>query len=144
LFDVIQPNFAIFGEKDFQQLMVIKALVDKFSLGIEIIAMPTFREPDGLAMSSRNIRLNDEQRDKASEIYRQLELIRAEIHSGANNFSVLEQLAIQNLSKAGFVPEYVVIRETSTLLPPTNHSDHKVILVAAKLGETRLIDNIRV
>lgn len=144
LFDLIQPNIAIFGEKDFQQLMVIKALVDKFSLEIEIIGMPTFREEDGLAMSSRNIRLNEEQREKAAQIYRQLELVRTEINAGANNFAVLEQLAIENLSKVGFVPEYVVVRETHTLLPPKNHSNSKVILVAAKLGETRLIDNIRV
>lgn len=144
LFDLIQPNMAIFGEKDFQQLMVIEKLVKTFSLDIEIIGMPIFREEDGLAMSSRNIRLNERQREKASEIYKQLVLIKEDINAGANNFTVLEQLAIENLRKAGFEPEYVVVRETSSLLLPKNHSDQKVILAAAKLGEIRLIDNLRV
>ncbi|MCW8899800.1 MAG: pantoate--beta-alanine ligase [Gammaproteobacteria bacterium] len=144
LFGLIQPNIAIFGEKDFQQLMVIQKLVKEFSLDIEIVGMPIFREEDGLAMSSRNLRLTEAEREKAAEIYQQLALLRKEILAGANNFAVLEQLAIENLIKAGFEPEYVVIRETSTLLPPVNHSDDKVILIAAKLGETRLIDNIRV
>ena len=144
LFDLIQPDTAIFGEKDFQQLMLIQKLVKEFSLDIQIIGMPTFREEDGLAMSSRNIRLSEEQREKASEIYKQLVQIKDEINAGANNFAVLEQLAIENLAKAGFEPEYVVIRETSTLLPPKDHSDEKVILAAAKLGDIRLIDNLRV
>lgn len=144
LFEIIQPNIAIFGEKDFQQLMVIQQLIAKFSLDIEIVGMPIFRERDGLAMSSRNRRLSEEQREIAPELYRQLELIKAEINAGANNFAVLEQLAIENLSKAGFEPEYVVVRETSTLLPPKNHEDSKVILAAAKLGDIRLIDNLRV
>jgi pantoate--beta-alanine ligase len=144
LFDLIQPNMAIFGEKDFQQLMVIEKLVKTFSLDIEIIGMPIFREEDGLAMSSRNIRLSERQREKASEVYKQLVLIKEDINAGANNFAVLEQLAIENLRKAGFEPEYVVVRETSSLLPPKSHSDSKVILAAAKLGEIRLIDNLRV
>ena len=144
LFDLIQPNVAIFGEKDFQQLMVIRKLVKEFSLDIDIIGMPIFREENGLAMSSRNLRLNEEEREKSGEIYCQLQLLRNEILAGANNFALLEQLAIENLLKAGFDPEYVVVRETTSLLPPKNHSDEKVILIAAKLGRTRLIDNIRV
>ena len=144
LFDLIQPNSAIFGEKDFQQLMVIKQLVEIFSLDIEIIGMPIFRETDGLAMSSRNLRLSKNEREKASEIFRQLESVKAALDSGTTDFSALEAKACENLASAGFIPEYVVIRETDTLLPPKNHSDLKVILVAAKLGEIRLIDNLRV
>lgn len=144
LFDLIQPNSAIFGEKDFQQLIVIKQLVDMFSLDIEIIGMPIFRETDGLAMSSRNLRLSENEREKASEIYRQLESVKAALDMGAMNFSELEAKACENLASAGFIPEYVVIRETDTLLPPKKHDDSKVILAAAKLGEIRLIDNLRV
>ena len=144
LFDLIQPNSAIFGEKDFQQLMVIKQLVEMFSLDIEIIGMPVFRETDGLAMSSRNLRLSEDERKKASEIYRQLESVKAALDMGAMNFSELEAKACENLASAGFIPEYVVIRETDTLLPPKKHDDSKVILAAAKLGEIRLIDNLRV
>lgn len=144
LFDLIQPNSAIFGEKDFQQLMVIKQLVEMFSLDIEIIGMPIFREPDGLAMSSRNLRLSEDERKKASEIFRQLESVKAALDMGSMDFSGLEAKACENLASAGFIPEYVVIRETDTLLPPKKHNDSKVILAAAKLGEIRLIDNLRV
>lgn len=144
LFDLIQPNSAIFGEKDFQQLMVIKQLVEMFSLDIEIIGMPIFRESDGLAMSSRNLRLSKDEREKASEIYRQLESVKAALDMGAMNFSELEAKACENLAFAGFIPEYVVIRETDTLLPPKKHDESKLILAAAKLGEIRLIDNLRI
>lgn len=142
LFDLIQPNNAIFGEKDFQQLMVIKKLVEQFSLDIEIIAMPTLREQDGLAMSSRNIRLSEAERQKAAEIYRQLQLVKNEVQAGVASFAELEHEACENLSSSGFVPEYVAIRSTNTLLSPESLDESKVILVAAKLGKIRLIDNI--
>lgn len=144
LFDTIEPTMALFGEKDFQQVMVIKRLVEKFSLNIEIIAMPTLREPDGLAMSSRNTRLNDNERSKAAEIYKILSSVRTALYSGCHDYAELEQQAYDNLQKAGFVTEYVVIREITTLLPPQTQSNNMVILAAAKLGKTRLIDNIRV
>ena len=146
LFEIIQPNIAIFGEKDFQQLMVIKQLVEKFSLDIKIIGMPIFRESDGLAMSSRNIRLSENERKKAAEIYRQLESVKAAILASTNldpaDFAAFERTASDNLVAAGFTPEYVAIRCIDTLLPPQNRTDTKVILVAAKLGKIRLIDNI--
>ena len=144
LFDIIQPNSAVFGEKDFQQLMVINQLAEKFSLDIEIIGMPIFREQDGLAMSSRNIRLSDIERKKAPEIFRQLKSVKAAINTGSADFAELERITCENLAAAGFVPDYVAIRETDTLLPPQNHNNSMVVLIAAKLGKTRLIDNIRV
>ena len=142
LFDVIQPNSAIFGEKDFQQLMVIKQLVEKFSLDIEIIGMPIFREDDGLAMSSRNIRLTEAERKKAPEIYQQLQSLKAAIKDGSTNFVELERITCEKLATAGFLPDYVAIRDRSTLLPPQKQDKSKVILIAAKLGKIRLIDNI--
>ena len=144
LFDIIQPTHALFGEKDFQQLIVIQQLVNKFSLDINIIGMPIFREQSGLAMSSRNVNLTKEQRNKASEIFSQLENIKAEIKTGESNFSKLEQRSKQILAQAGFVPDYVKICDVETLAPASNHSKNKVILIAAKLGEIRLIDNLRV
>ena len=148
LFDIVQPSTAIFGDKDFQQLMVIKLLVEKFSLDIEIIGMPIYRENDGLAMSSRNIRLTATERNKASEIYQQLESIKSLIKASNNlslsDFNAFEQSACENLSAAGFVPEYVAIRKTNTLLPLESPDEAKVILIAAKLGQIRLIDNILV
>ena len=142
LFDLIRPDSAIFGEKDFQQLMVIKQLVEKFSLDIEIIGMPIFREDDGLAMSSRNVRLSEIERNKAPEIYRQLESVKSAIQAGATNFAELERNMCENLALAGFSPDYVAIRDAETLLPLENHAKRKVILVAAKLGKIRLIDNL--
>ena len=144
LFDLIQPNVAVFGEKDFQQLMVIKQLVEKFSFDIEIVAMPTLRELDGLAMSSRNIRLSENERKKAPEIYRQLTSVKAAINAGSTDFIELERTTCRNLSSVGFIPDYVAIRETDTLLPAQNHNKSMVILIAARLGQIRLIDNIRI
>ena len=144
LFEIVQPSTAIFGEKDFQQLMVIKQLVETFSLDVEIIGMPIFRESSGLAMSSRNLRLSADEHEKAPEIYRQLEFLKTALDMGTIDFSDLEAKACENLESAGFIPEYVVIREISTLLPPKDHSDSMVILAAANLGEIRLIDNLRV
>ena len=143
LFDIVLPTYAIFGEKDFQQLMLIEQLVSKFDLDIKIITMPTFRESDGLAMSSRNTRLDENTRIKASEIYRQLSLIKSSVNGGEVDFHLLEKSAFENLEKAGFLTEYVAIRDANTLLPPEKSTSQLVALVAAKLGEIRLIDNIR-
>lgn len=148
LFEIIRPNVAVFGEKDFQQLMVIKQLVEISPLDVEIIGMPTFREQDGLAMSSRNIRLSENERKKAPAIYQQLKSIKSAINASTNidtaDFAKLERRACESLAAMGFVPDYVAIRETDTLSIPKNHNNSLVILVAAKLGQIRLIDNIRV
>lgn len=144
LFDLIQPDYAVFGEKDFQQLMIIQQLVKQYSFAIEIVSMPTFREPDGLAMSSRNIRLSKSERVTAPVIYQNLLSVKSALNTGNTDYSSLEKAACENLVKEGLIPEYFVIRQPHTLQPPENHTDNKVILVAAKLGETRLIDNIRV
>lgn len=143
LFDLVLPTYSVFGEKDFQQLMVIQQLVDAFELDTKIISMPTFRESDGLAMSSRNIRLDENERSKATEIYRQLSLIKLSVNEGGLDFHSMEEAAFDILEKSGFLPEYVVIRDADTLLPPEKSTSRLVALVAAKLGEIRLIDNIR-
>ena len=110
--------------------------------------MPIFCDSDGLAMSSRNIRLSETERTKAAEIYRQLESVKAAIKASTNpglaDFAELERTASENLAAAGFIPEYVAIRHTGTLLSPQNSADSTVILIAAKLGKIRLIDNILV
>lgn len=143
LFDLIEPKVAIFGEKDFQQLMVIKQLVKQFSQNIDIIGMPTFREANGLAMSSRNLRLSDSQRDNAGAIYLLLNEIKAELKGGETNYPELEQAASDKLANLGFIPDYVAIREVETLLTPKSSNSEKVTLIAAKLGDVRLIDNMR-
>lgn len=144
LFDLIQPHTAIFGKKDFQQLRVIQKLVETFSLEIDIIAMPILREKDGLAMSSRNRRLSKEERQLAPEIFRQIESVKIAICGGATHFVELEQKVSHYLTALGFTPEYVAVCESRTLLPAQAHDKLKVILVAAKLGKVRLIDNILV
>ena len=147
-FEIIQPDIAVFGEKDFQQLMLINQLVEKYSLDINIIGMSTFREHDGLAMSSRNTRLNEDERKKAPIIYQHLtsakETINASLNMNSADFAELERTTYESLTKAGFVPEYVAIRETASLQPPTSNTKPLLVLIAAKLGEVRLIDNIRV
>ena len=144
LFDIIQPDFAVFGEKDFQQLMIIQQLVKQYSLEIDVVAMPTFRESGGLAMSSRNIRLSKTEREIAPVIYQNLLSVKSALNTGNTDYAFLEKEACDKLKKAGLVPEYFVIRQAATLQTPENHASDRVILVAAKLGETRLIDNIRV
>lgn len=144
LFDLIQPNSAVFGEKDFQQLIVIKQLVESFSLDVEVVGGPIFREKDGLAMSSRNLRLTEIERSKASEIFQQLNWIKSELNKGETDFTRLEVLASQNLVSAGFNPYYVAICEIDTLLPVKKVGDSMIILAAARLGEIRLLDNLKV
>lgn len=144
LFDLVQPDIALFGNKDFQQVSVIKRLVEKFSLAIKIVTMPTMREHDGLAMSSRNIRLSPAQRKQAPEIYRNLTLLKSALNEGNADYAALEKRGFENLKKAGFEPDYVVIRDSETLFAPASGNGQKVILIAAKLGEVRLIDNIQV
>ncbi|MDH5396421.1 MAG: pantoate--beta-alanine ligase, partial [Gammaproteobacteria bacterium] len=144
LFDLVRPNQAIFGDKDFQQVMVIKQLVTQFSFDIEIVTMPTLRENDGLAMSSRNTRLTAEQRAKAPEIYKNLQIIKTALEEGCVDYIFLENQSFNNLIAAGFVPEYVVIRDAKNLLDPEKHDEPKSVLIAAKLGDVRLIDNIQV
>ena len=141
---MIQPNSAIFGEKDFQQLIVIKQLVERFSLDVEIVGMPTFRQKNGLAMSSRNLRLTKVECSKASEIFQQLSWIKSELTKGETDYAHLEVIAYNKLASIGFSPDYVAICEIDSLFPAKKVGDSKIILAAAKLGEIRLIDNLKV
>lgn len=144
LFELVQPDYAIFGEKDFQQLIVIKQLVKRFALNIEVIGMPTFRAEDGLAMSSRNVYLSAAERKTAPILHQTLNWLKELLISGVTDYQELEKEALLKLEKAGFEPDYVVIREVETLAEVQAYEVQKVILAAAKLGKTRLIDNIRV
>jgi pantoate--beta-alanine ligase len=142
LFCIVTPDVAVFGEKDFQQLAVIRQLVRDLDLGVEIVAGPTVREPDGLALSSRNQYLSPEQRLQAPALYRTLAAARRRLAAGDRSFSAIEQEARAALTAAGFEPDYVAIRRASDLAPPGDDDD-LVVLGAARLGTTRLIDNLR-
>ncbi len=144
LFNCVQPDLAVFGEKDFQQLLIIRRLVTDLNMPIELVGLPTVREADGLAMSSRNQRLSRDERNIAPQLYRQLQGIREILLNGNSDYVSLEQAATERLQQLGFEPEYVAIRDADSLLDINNATQNRVILAAARLGHTRLIDNLRV
>ncbi len=144
LFNMVQPDVALFGEKDFQQLLVIRLMVLDLSLPIEIIGVPTEREADGLARSSRNGYLTSEEREHAPALYQTLRAVADALAAGNSDYPALEQEAAQRLSNAGFRPDYISIRRASDLGQPDGTEPDLVILAAAYLGKARLIDNLRV
>jgi pantoate--beta-alanine ligase len=143
LLNLVQPDVALFGEKDFQQLMIIRRAADDLCMPIEIVGVETMREPDGLAMSSRNRYLSPEDRALAPTIFRELEHARQQIESGQRNFEALERAGFEALKRAGFRPDYFSIRDASNLAAPSPQSAEVVILTAARIGRARLIDNVR-
>lgn len=146
LFNLVQPDIAVFGEKDFQQLMLIRQMVRDLDMDIQIVGLPTVREADGLAMSSRNGYLTPQERQKASGFNQTLREVAAALQAGNTDCELLQTQALHTLAQCGFRPDYVEIRQVTDLLPPTDcqQSDELVILGSAWLGKARLIDNIRV
>jgi len=144
LFNLVQPDVAVFGEKDFQQLTIIRRMVADLNFPLEIIAQPTAREADGLAKSSRNAYLSDDERQRAPALYETLKLMAEQLHSGRSDIERLQAEGRAALLVSGFVPDYVAIRRVEDLAEPCSVEDALVVLVAARLGQTRLIDNIRV
>jgi pantoate--beta-alanine ligase len=142
LFNLVQPRTAVFGQKDFQQLRVIRDLVRQFNLPIDIVAGATLREPDGLAMSSRNGYLSAAERQQAPQLQRELATLAAAMQAGERDFEALAATARRHLNMAGWRVDYVAVRDTATLAPPGPDSLHLVVLGAAWLGSTRLIDNL--
>ena len=140
LFHQVQPDVAVFGEKDWQQLQVIRRMVGDLHMPIEIIGHPTARDPDGLAMSSRNQYLSGEQRAVAPEIHRSLVQITDALAAGRRDYAALQAAAVSRLASAGFRPQYVEIRAPD-LSDARPGATEWVVLVAAFLGKTRLIDN---
>lgn len=142
LFNMVQPDLAVFGEKDYQQLAVIRALVQDLNMPIQIIGAPTQRAEDGLALSSRNGYLSDEQRATAPALYRGLQTIAEELRRGARDYARLIETTQAQQRTAGFIPDYLEIRNAVNLRPAQVDDHHLVILTAAQLGSTRLIDNL--
>lgn len=142
LFNLLQPDLAVFGQKDFQQLKVIERMVRDLSLPVKIMAAATMRADDGLALSSRNQYLSAQERELAPLIYATLQQMR-ELMDKGHAWSVIEQAATSKLAKAGFVPDYAVIRRAEDLAEPARGEHEGLIgLIAARLGHTRLIDNL--
>ena len=142
LFNMVQPDLAVFGEKDFQQLAVIRTLVRDLNMPIQIIGEPTVRAEDGLALSSRNGYLSAEQRAAAPALYRTLQQLASAIRDGNRDFAQLIEAGQACLVSAGFRPDYLEIREASSLRPAQANDTQLVILGAAFMGTTRLIDNL--
>lgn len=144
LFNIVQPQSAVFGKKDYQQLYLIRRMTAQFNLPIEIIGGETVRAADGLALSSRNQYLSVAERTEAVFLYQSLVDIRRAIMDGATDFLELERQATEALAKRGWQVDYVAIRAQSDLAEPTVNERNLVILAAARLGQTRLIDNLEV
>ena len=152
LFSCVQPKVAVFGKKDYQQLMIIRQMAKQFALPVEIIPGETIRADDGLALSSRNIFLSAEERAEAPELQRVLKEVREQVlqlgSRNTNNLSEIEKVAVAKLVGRGWEPDYIAIRQQGDLAPATNKSlqagEPLVILTAAKLGKTRLIDNLEI
>lgn len=144
LFHIVDPDVAVFGEKDFQQLTVIRHMVADLCIPIEIIGAPTVRDHDGLAMSSRNQYLTAAERALAPQIYVALQAAARRVRAGDVDFASIERAGFHELESAGFRPDYFSIRKAQDLRPATAQARELVILTAARIGKARLIDNVQV
>lgn len=144
LFNLVQPDLAVFGEKDYQQLIVIRRMVEDLCFPVEVVPAPTGRESDGLAMSSRNQYLKAAERRKAPALHRELERAAKKISGGDREFPQICDVALEELRKEGFRPDYFEVRRASDLAAPDHEDTDLVVLAAARLGRARLIDNVRV
>lgn len=142
LLNMVQPQVAIFGKKDFQQLFIIREMVRQLNLPIAIIAGDTVRETDGLAMSSRNGYLNPAQRMEAQRLYRALQQMVHSVQKGNRDFAAIEAQTAQYLTQLGWIVDYISVRSALTLAPASAEDHALVVLGAARQGRTRLIDNI--
>jgi len=148
LFSCVQPRVAVFGKKDYQQWMIVRNMCRQFCLPTEIVAHETVRETDGLALSSRNRYLDDGERRVAPQLFRELTQIRMRIRAGEHDLAQLEKDAVRSLLAGGWQPDYVAIRRQSDLKLPSadevEAGEPLVVLAAAQLGRTRLIDNVEI
>lgn len=142
LFQVVQPRVAVFGKKDYQQLMVLRSMARQFALPIEIAGGETLRADDGLALSSRNGYLSVRERAEAARLNATLRVVQAALAAGQRDLPAIEARAIQHLRDYGWQPDYVAIRRRADLQPPQAMDEPLVALAAARLGNTRLIDNV--
>lgn len=142
LFNTIAPDVAVFGQKDYQQLAIIRRMVADLHMPVKILAGPTFRDKTGLALSSRNRYLTDAERERAGELYATICDCRDQYLTGVRDLEVLEKSGFERLARAGFEPEYLSVRKSGDLSLPDEDSLFLVVLAAARMGDTRLIDNV--
>ncbi|MCP5291505.1 MAG: pantoate--beta-alanine ligase [Burkholderiales bacterium] len=140
--NIIQPDIAIFGKKDYQQLHIIRRMVQQLNLPVEILDEEIIRAPDGLALSSRNRYLDDNQRIEANHLYQTLNTVKTAIQTGQSNFPLLERNALSKLETRGWSVDYIAVLNQDTLQPAHSEDKALVVAAAARIGQTRLIDNI--
>ncbi len=140
LLQIVQPDIAVYGEKDFQQLIVVRRLVADLCLPVEILSVPVVREHDGLAYGARNRHLSSRDRNIASRLFDTMKLARRRLIDGERNFAAVAETGFKELDRGGLSPEYFAIRQSGDLMPPRADSRDLVILAAARLGLTRLLD----
>lgn len=143
LFNIVRPNVALFGKKDYQQLMVIRNMTTELNMGIEIVGCDTVRAGDSLALSSRNGYLSAQERAEAPRLYATLQRAAGQVGAGRRDYSAIEAEAMANLSRHGWQPDYVAVRNRRDLGLP-GEGEALVVLAAARLGSTRLIDNLEI
>ncbi|MBI3222167.1 MAG: pantoate--beta-alanine ligase [Nitrosomonadales bacterium] len=144
LLNIVQPQVAVFGKKDYQQLHIIRQMVAQLNLPVRIVGGETVRAADGLALSSRNQYLNETERTEAVFLSQTLQAMRQAIENGGRDFERLRRQAVEALTKRGWAVDYVAVRNRSDLLPASPARQDWVILAAARLGNTRLLDNVEV
>ena len=144
LFNLVQPHSAIFGKKDYQQYLVLRDMVKQFALPIEIFPAETVRAPDGLALSSRNNYLTPAEREEAPRLYRVLREAQKQVHDGAHDYHRIELEAMAELARRGWRPDYIAVRRQADLQPPEDGERELVVVAAARIGRTRLIDNVEI
>lgn len=142
LFNLVQPDAAVFGQKDYQQQLIIRRMTEDLNIPTRIVTGETVREEDGLALSSRNQFLSKVDRAKAPALYAALSSLGSTLQSGIRDFAVLEETAMSALRESGLKPDYVSIRRAENLAVPDRDCDELVVFAAARIGDTRLIDNI--
>lgn len=144
LFNIVEPNAACFGKKDYQQLAIIRGFVEDLNFNIDIVPVDIGRASDGLALSSRNQYLTADERAEAPHLYRELSALAKKIKGGNRDYALLEQQAVANLSASGWVVDYVEVRHADSLDIAHVGDKDLVVLAAARLGKTRLIDNVEI
>ena len=144
LFNIVEPDYACFGKKDYQQLVILQGMAADLNFGVEIVPVDIGRAADGLALSSRNQYLSEAERKQAPQLYRELQAIARAVENGNRNYAALEQQAAANLKQAGWQVDYVEIRHAGNLQVAHVGDGELVVLAAARLGNTRLIDNVEI
>ena len=144
LFNIVEPDYACFGKKDYQQLVILQGMAADLNFRVEIVPVDIGRAADGLALSSRNQYLSEAERKQAPQLYRELQAVASAVENGNRDYAALEQQAAANLKQAGWQVDYVEIRHAGNLQIAHVGDNELVVLAAARLGNTRLIDNIEI